>query len=547
MKTSGIVSIAAAALSGLLFTTPVAAADLPPIIIKGSHFFYENGTEFFIRGVAYQQDINGNGTTSANGLFTDPLADAAGCTRDVPLLKELGTNVIRVYAIDPTKDHKTCMNLLQESGIYVIQDLSNPVQSIIRDAPEWNTELFASYAAVIDEMAPYTNTLGFFAGNEVSNDVNNTNASAFVKAAVRDMKAYIKTKNYRTIGVGYATNDDGIIRTSLANYFNCGNRSDSIDFWGYNIYSWCGESSFTASGYDQRTLEFANYSVPAFFAEYGCNQVKPRPFTEVQALYGPNMTGVWSGGIVYMYFQEANEFGLVTVSGGKATKLPDFTALSKQLASVTAKSTAMAAYQVTNTAAQACPATGTAWAAARALPPIANADVCSCMVSSLSCVPSSGMSGNATAQMFSTVCGLSKKACEGITANATTGVYGAYSMCSATQKLSFAFDQYYQSQGKASTACNFDGKAKIVSPSVSSSCKPLINQAGVEGTGTVTTAPTGTGSPSGSSNSNSSSGSGSSKNSAAGALRVPGSDLRMLQLGACVLVAGIAGVGVTLL
>lgn len=201
------------------------------------------------------------------------------------------------------------MNLLQENGIYVIQDLSNPVSSIIRDSPEWNTELFATYAAVIDEMAQYTNTLGFFAGNEVSNDVNNTNASAFVKAAVRDAKAYIKTKKYRAIGVGYATNDDGIIRTSLANYFNCGERSESIDFWGYNIYSWCGESSFTESGYDQRTLEFANYSVPVFFAEYGCNQVKPRPFTEVKELYGPNMTGVWSGGIVYMYFQEGNEFG----------------------------------------------------------------------------------------------------------------------------------------------------------------------------------------------------------------------------------------------
>jgi hypothetical protein len=127
------------------------------------------------------------------------------------------------------------------------------------------------------------------------------------------MKAYIKTKNYRTIGVGYATNDDAAIRIPLAHYFNCGDDpASAIDFWGYNIYSWCGDSSYTKSGYDQRTAEFANYSVPAFFAEYGCNTVQPREFTEVGAIYGTNMTSVWSGGIVYMYFQEANDYGMIT-------------------------------------------------------------------------------------------------------------------------------------------------------------------------------------------------------------------------------------------
>lgn len=206
------------------------------------------------------------------------------------------------------------MNLLQAAGIYVIQDLSNPSSSINRNTPTWNTELYADYAAVIDAMAGYSNLMGFFAGNEVSNEVNNTAASAFVKAAVRDMKAYIKTKNYRTIGVGYATNDDANIRIDLAHYFNCGSETaNAIDFWGYNIYSWCGDSSYTLSGYDQRTAEFANYSVPAFFAEYGCNAVRPRQFTEVQAIYGSNMTNVWSGGIVYQYFQEANNFGSDTL------------------------------------------------------------------------------------------------------------------------------------------------------------------------------------------------------------------------------------------
>jgi len=542
MKAFGISSIAAAALGGVLFAGSVIAADLPSIVIKGTHFFYPNGTEFFIRGIAYQQDVSSNGTSSGTSIFTDPLADEAGCKRDIPLLQELGTNVIRVYAINASLDHSACMTMLQNAGIYLIQDLSNPKLSINRDDPEWTTELFASYAGVVDALAPYSNVLGFFAGNEVSNEVNNTNASAFVKAAVRDMKAYIKMKNYRTIGVGYATNDDAAIRIPLAHYFNCGNDpASAIDFWGYNIYSWCGDSSYTLSGYDQRTLEFANYSVPAFFAEYGCNTVQPRVFTEVQAIYGKNMTNVWSGGIMYMYFQEANNYGLVSVSNGAASKLPDFTALKKQLALAAPTGVSSAAYVVSNTVAQACPPTGSDWAASSNLPPIANADLCSCMVTTLSCVANTGLTGNQTADLFDTVCGLDKNACNGITANAKTGVYGAYSMCDPYSKLSFAFNQYYLSQNAAKDACGFGGKAKTQTASTAASCKALVSQAGTAGTGTVTTIPTGTGV------SSSPSTAASTSKAAAGSLTVPLFNTGVLQLGAYVFAAALAGAGMILL
>lgn len=200
------------------------------------------------------------------------------------------------------------MGLLQDAGIYLIADLGEPTTSINRDNPQWNIEIYDRYTSVVDAFQNYSNVLGFFAGNEVSNNPNNTEASAFVKAAVRDVKKYIVDKNYRAIGVGYATNDDDT-RTNLADYFNCGPASDSIDFWGYNIYSWCGNSSFKDSHYQERTEEFSTYNVPAFFAEYGCITIRPREFTEVAALFGSDMTPVWSGGIIYMYFQEANDYG----------------------------------------------------------------------------------------------------------------------------------------------------------------------------------------------------------------------------------------------
>lgn len=254
------------------------------------------------------EDFSSNGTISGDNKYTDPLADEKGCTRDIPLLQQLQTNTIRVYAVDPTKDHSKCMNMLQDAGIYVIADLGEPLTSINRDDPQWNLEIYDRYTSVVDAFQQYTNLLGFFAGNEVSNAPNNTEASAFVKAAVRDVKKYISDKKYRPIGVGYATNDDDT-RTNLADYFDCGAPEDSIDFWGYNIYSWCGDSDLKDSHYQERTDEFSTYNVPAFFAEYGCNTVLPRKFTEVSALFGSDMTPVWSGGILYMYFQETNNYG----------------------------------------------------------------------------------------------------------------------------------------------------------------------------------------------------------------------------------------------
>lgn len=237
--------------------------------------------------------------------------------------------------------------------------------------------------------------------------------------------------------------------------------------------------------------------------------------------------------------------GLVKITDGTASKLPDFTALSSQLAKATPTGTASSAYVVSNTVAQACPAEGTAWAASSNLPPIANADLCSCMVSSLSCVANKGLSGNETATLFSTVCGLGDKtACNGIAKNGTTGVYGAYSMCDAYSQLSFAFDQYYKKQNSASTACDFDGNAKTQTGSTSSTCKGLLSQAGTAGTGTVTSVPTGTGSSSGSGASSSSS---STKKSAAGAVTIPSFDTSILTLGAYVLAAGLAGAGMVVL
>lgn len=77
----------------------------------GNKFFYENGTQFFIKGVAYQLTED------------DPLVDKDQCSRDASLMQELGANAIRVYHVDASSDHDGCMSVFADAGIYALVDL----------------------------------------------------------------------------------------------------------------------------------------------------------------------------------------------------------------------------------------------------------------------------------------------------------------------------------------------------------------------------------------------------------------------------------------
>ncbi|KAG7418012.1 Glucanosyltransferase-domain-containing protein [Fusarium sp. MPI-SDFR-AT-0072] len=459
-----------------------ASAKLEPITMKGSKLFYSNGTQFFMKGVAYQQDTAAAGETNDKTTkYIDPLADEDACKRDIPLLKQLGTNIIRTYAINPKADHKACMKMLDDAGIYVISDLSEPSVSINRDDPKWDVELYERYIGVVDELGQYDNVVGFFAGNEVSNNVSNTQASAFVKAAVRDTKKHIKSKFSRWLGVGYASNDDVDIREQIADYFNCGDDDSRIDYWGYNIYSWCGKSSMQDSGYADQAKFFENYSVPVFFAEYGCNEpdgAAGRIFDETTALYEEKvMTDVFSGGIVYMYFQEANDYGLVKISkNGDAVKQKDFAQLQKKANAANPSGVEEDSYKPTGKAAS-CPEQSKNWKANSVLPPVPDSDLCDCMVKSRSCVPADNLKAKDFNDIFGYICGQDQKICTAINANATAGIYGAYSMCSNEAKLAYILDAYYTSQKSAADACDFKGKATTQKAESQDSCKSALASA----------------------------------------------------------------------
>ena len=225
----------------------------------------------------------------------------------------------------------------------MILDVNSPLpnQSINRGSPweSYNNDYLKRTFAVVEAFKSYPNTLGFFSGNEVINEQSVEQVPSYIRAVTRDLKQYIAKHVDRQIPVGYSAADVRDILGDTWSYLSCGiddSPDSKIDFFGLNSYSWCGDSSFTTSGYDTLVAQFSNTTIPVFFSEYGCNKPAPRMFTEVPVLYGPQMT-VLSGGLVYEYSQEDSNYGLVSLNGNNTvTLLGDYTNLQAQYAKLNA-------------------------------------------------------------------------------------------------------------------------------------------------------------------------------------------------------------------
>lgn len=239
--------------------------------------------------------------------------------------------------MDPTVNHDECVSIFNAVGIYMVLDVNSPFQSINRADPasSYGLDYLTRVFQMIEAFKGYPNLLGFFSANEVVNDENTgEEGPPYIRALQREMKNYISNHADRSIPVGYAAAD---VRDNLQdqwNYLECaidGNVEDRsrVDFFGLNSYSWCGSSTFEESGYDDIAEIFSNSTGPVFFSEYGCNEVQPRTFPEVTAVYSEQMR-TFSGGVVYEFTQEANNYGLVEINDdGSAQLLDDFDALQR--------------------------------------------------------------------------------------------------------------------------------------------------------------------------------------------------------------------------
>ena len=117
-------------------------AALSPISIKGTKLYDDNGSQFFVKGI-YEPLRTTQGCklitpschagiaydSGANGVY-DRLLDSKRCQVDAGLMKTIGINTVRVYAVDGSQNHDACMQAFASQGIYVWLELSTTSKKI---------------------------------------------------------------------------------------------------------------------------------------------------------------------------------------------------------------------------------------------------------------------------------------------------------------------------------------------------------------------------------------------------------------------------------
>lgn len=229
--------------------------------------------------------------------------------------------------------------------MYMMIDVNSPlVGEAITSFEPW-TSYYMEYLnrtfAVVEAFANYPNTLLFFSGNEIINDLDSAEfVPPYIRAVTRDLKNYIKNNLDRQIPVGYSAADVRSVLWDTYNYVTCaldGNEDDMsrADIFALNSYSWCGkDATFESASYDDLVEGFTKTPVPVFFSEYGCNETPERYWTETQSIYGPDMYNVFSGGVVYEWTEEDNNYGLVEIKDKQTEILGDYNRLKSELSKI---------------------------------------------------------------------------------------------------------------------------------------------------------------------------------------------------------------------
>ncbi|KAF2475933.1 uncharacterized protein BDR25DRAFT_278699 [Lindgomyces ingoldianus] len=487
----------------LFIVSSCVLAEVDPIVIKGSHFFYKtNGSEFIIRGVGYRY---------VDPSKNDPLANIhEWCGRDVPKLQNISTNVLLVDGVAPNTDHAGCMELLADAGIYVLVNLI-PYDP---DPSQYNYDMtvYNDSMKLIANMAKFTNTLGFYTPAMKMFD-DSLPAYPLSKALIRDARQYISSNGFRNIPIGM-TIESGITRgedyvDNALDFASCGDvRSD---FLALHL----GNDTCPPSSWINRQAElFADASMPVFLTSTACNNKFNANDTAnypLETLYRNNVTTSLAGGIFYEYFATLQDPGLCTPDSRFEHIMVEgdvYSHLSSIMASITIPTISAAQYTPPPSKTTSCPTASGEWKPpGSTLPSTPHQNICACMMQTLDCVGNEVVidklrDPNKLIGYNRLACGYNLTDCPGTRWNQSRGEYNAFSSCSLAERLSWDLTYWSKYNNNSDGSCDIKGyinpssgnlsdyagamTKQTPSNNLTAECRFLLDQAGVNGTGTIT-------------------------------------------------------------
>jgi hypothetical protein len=286
-------------------------------------------------GIAYYPRPNDGPLSITNSvdMFTEEFRTR--WEEDIQYLRSLNVNAIRIYAVDPSKNHDAFFCALQEVGIYVLVELLADCANCniggfeLAEPPTcYPPELKKRGQYIINEFSRYDNVVAFSAGNEVVLYSHQQKQNApCQKKFLRDMRAYVDGCYSMTPGsllprmvpIG-VVNLDGVIEQ--AQYYACHtdptDMYESVEWYGVNSYRHCDGTAETIDdlvGWIALREEYAtvNLPVPVMITEYGCRDPSfptigefetQRTWLQVDALYSQDYQDVFAGGMVFEYSAE---------------------------------------------------------------------------------------------------------------------------------------------------------------------------------------------------------------------------------------------------
>jgi Glucanosyltransferase len=229
----------------------------------------------------------------------DPLADPAGCARDIPHIVNMGINTLFISDMSYKPIHWGCMQQLQTAGLYVIPTWSGGERfrfnGELRQFADYNW--FKGFQDFVDSFHTFPNVISFLHETFDYNQ-NHIEGHPWIKTVVRAIKRHIKQKGYRQIPIGLSGYNHRKSKYALE-YNLCGDEEETKpDWYALHLYNYqttegrsydCDNSTVLN---DQLHDLYKDSSIPLILGYFRCIQFKSEDFNEVSMIYSENMTQV---------------------------------------------------------------------------------------------------------------------------------------------------------------------------------------------------------------------------------------------------------------